>query len=146
MVYRSICKYSPAFGQLLTKTSSLVLGEQDYQKMHDLLRDSFFGRLVRLATSGRYFTYPEEREGFLIPEAYQKPHLSLRSLKTETGDSDAASDEKPRSIASKDFERPGIGELANGLVGERERCREAGWRGPSDGRPQDTLWNHHGHW
>lgn len=88
--------------------------------MHDLIRDSFFGRLVRLATSGRYFTYPEERAGFQIPEAYRQPSLSLQSLKAESRETDAGSEEKPTSIASKDYDRPGIGELAHGLVGEHD--------------------------
>ena len=90
------------------------------EEMSDLVRDSFFGRLVRLATSGRYFTYPEEREGFELPKAYQLHDLSLQALKAESRDSDAASEEKPRSIASKNDDRPGIGELAHGLVGEHD--------------------------
>jgi DHA1 family multidrug resistance protein-like MFS transporter len=38
--------------------------------MSDLLRESAFGQLVRLATRNRLFRYPEEQDGFTCPSSY----------------------------------------------------------------------------
>lgn len=44
----------------------------------DIVRDSTFGQLVRLATSNKYFSYPEERADFEFVKYYgdasQPPH------------------------------------------------------------------------
>jgi MFS transporter, DHA1 family, multidrug resistance protein len=36
----------------------------------DIVRDSTFGQLVRLATSNKYFSYPEERADFEFVKYY----------------------------------------------------------------------------
>jgi DHA1 family multidrug resistance protein-like MFS transporter len=38
--------------------------------MRDTLREAPFGQLVRYITRNRYFQYPEEMDGFEIPEGY----------------------------------------------------------------------------
>ena len=36
----------------------------------DLVRDSFFGQIVYYASGKRFFRYPEEKEGFVLPPRY----------------------------------------------------------------------------
>ena len=57
----------------------------------DLLRDSFFGRVVYYASGRRVFRYPEEKDGFVLPPRYAgvSHHLPPHSAQSRRSNSSA---------------------------------------------------------
>jgi DHA1 family multidrug resistance protein-like MFS transporter len=53
-------------------------------EMADIIRDSAFGQLVRLATGNRYFLYEEEKPGFKIPDYGQRANKSEKVEESAT--------------------------------------------------------------
>ncbi len=63
-------------------------------EMKDILRDSEFGRLVRLATRNKYLKYPEEVSTFKCPNGYDDDHLKSQEA--------AQNSATPQSISATD--------------------------------------------
>ncbi|CAK4034444.1 MFS general substrate transporter [Lecanosticta acicola] len=83
--------------------------------MRDLIRDSFFGRLLRVATRGQYPKYPEDFASFELPEMYQQPTPRTTSLTAprNAASEDAASGERARDLddsetGARDDKKPGL--------------------------------------
>lgn len=83
--------------------------------MYDLVRDSFFGRLLRITTRGQFPKYPEELAGFEVPEIYRfsaPQETTTTSLKAPSNLGDAASDDAA-SEEEKDLEKPEVVDVVN---------------------------------
>ena len=57
--------------------------------MSDLFRETAFGKLVHYLSKGKLLQYPEERDGFVVPEQYipgYKPQLDDGATLVLAGD------------------------------------------------------------
>ncbi|GAA5993408.1 hypothetical protein JCM10908_002653 [Rhodotorula pacifica] len=67
----------------------------------DLMRDAPFGQFMRLITGNRVFKYPEEREGYVVPEKYLLKHDNARRL-DDSSDSHSTLAREERTTAGRD--------------------------------------------
>ncbi|KAE8442608.1 hypothetical protein EG329_003031 [Mollisiaceae sp. DMI_Dod_QoI] len=82
--------------------------------MKDILRDSEFGRLVRLATRNKYLKYPEEVSTFKCPNGYDDDHLKSQEAAQNSATpqsisvTDGSAFDAPESPAALDTKKEGI--------------------------------------
>lgn len=137
--------------------------------MYDLVRDSTFGRLVRLATGSKVFSYPEERDpslwkkyvheeksGFAAHHGHTGPHREgsyaeptiqpLGGIRTREGMNDGmASDGSASSERTLRGQLPDDGHTYNNASGMRvdpEKGKDIhviDWYGPDDADVRNTL-------
>ncbi|KAJ9091422.1 hypothetical protein QFC19_009132 [Naganishia cerealis] len=92
--------------------------------MLDIIRDSTFGQLARLAlpssTSARLFPYPEERPGYVVPAQYRR-RTTVESDRSETATIVERDIDAPLPPTQKYYkQRPEIEEGAEGWAGEEK--------------------------
>lgn len=111
----------------------------------DLIRDSIFGQLVRLATGSRIFSYPEERDSSLY-DRYINVEKSANLARTGTTESRPVEEKElqppsppangsARSSTSTIADPNALVNVASGTVVDPERGRDGAvvdWYGPDD--------------
>lgn len=93
--------------------------------MKDALRDAPFGQLVRFLTKGKYFQYPEEKEGFKLPDAWIQMLNNPDAIIDPTADPTPATVSSSASTVNGDKARPatlspGAQEKADGGEGSSD--------------------------
>ena len=76
--------------------------------MSALIREAAIGQIIRYVTKKRFFKYPEEEEGFVIPDAYANPDALLNPKdiqKESTGESIADPSNPSPEAATPSTER-----------------------------------------
>jgi DHA1 family multidrug resistance protein-like MFS transporter len=63
--------------------------------MNALLREAAIGQIIRYVTKNKFFKYPEEEEGFVVPEVYANPDTLLNPKTIQEESSTASITETP---------------------------------------------------
>lgn len=78
--------------------------------MKDLIRETAFGQLVRLATKNRCFQYPEEKPDFVLPTQYQNAISGFWSDETSPPNQEKEDTASPREEAESSITRDDVPE------------------------------------